>query len=242
MVREKRANSILSANIDYDMGLRSESTEGLEGFFNAYKRAEKAMVEEEFREIDTIARDVLLIRTFILLSINFGENEEIVSSVDINSLRAGESAEDVLKRMEDRINYIEMELNTRKLLSVALASSDDRVALDDSWKVKAGTYIAHIRTAVVNAEMNETLRERIFSKLNELQAEIDRNRTRVETISEVFLAITEAVGKGAKHLDGAVKLVERLAGALSGAKTAALEHKSVLKLPPPESVGLSDLE
>jgi hypothetical protein len=48
--------------------------------------------------------------------------------------------------------------------------------------------------------------------------DIDRNRTHLESITEVFLSLTEAVGTGAKHLDGAVKLIERLAGAFLGAR------------------------
>jgi hypothetical protein len=74
--------------------------------------------------------------------------------------------------------------------------------------------------------------------LNELQAELDRNRTRVESITEVFLSITEAIGKGAKHLDGAVKLIERLAGALSSARSARSEHDTQLRLPHPDKLGL----
>jgi hypothetical protein len=88
--------------------------------------------------------------------------------------------------------------------------------------------------------MLESLRERIFKRLNQLQEELDRNRTRIESVSEVFLSITEAISKGAKHLDGAVKLVERLAGALSGARTAKLERDEQLRLPAPENLGLSE--
>ena len=57
----------------------------------------------------------------------------------------------------------------------------------------------------------------------------------------MFLTLTEAVSKGAKHLDRAVKLVERLGGAFSGARTAKIDHETRLKLPNPEQLGLSDL-
>jgi hypothetical protein len=77
--------------------------------------------------------------------------------------------------------------------------------------------------------------------VNDLQHEIDRNRTYLRSITEVFLTLTEAVSKGAKHLDGAVKLIERLGGAFSGARSAKIEHETRLKLPYPERLGLSDL-
>lgn len=49
------------------------------------------------------------------------------------------------------------------------------------------------------------------------------------------ISLTEAVSKGAKHLEDAVKLVERLAGALSGARSAKIEPDTQLRLPPPEN-------
>lgn len=122
----------------------------------------------------------------------------------------------------------------------AMLDGMNYIELDDTWKAKATTYVAHIRDVVAKADVAESIRERIFKRLNELQAELDRNRTRVEAITEVFLSITEAVSKGAKHLDGAVKLIERLAGALSGARTARIEHETQLRLPSPERLGLSD--
>ena len=124
----------------------------------------------------------------------------------------------------------------------AIYGGDDYIELDSDWRARAGSYVSHIRNVVSRAEVNEAIRERIFNRLNELQSEIDRNRTHVEAITEVFLSLTEAVSKGAKHLEGAVKLVERLAGALSGARSAKIEHDTQLRLPRPEKLGLSDPE
>jgi phosphoenolpyruvate synthase/pyruvate phosphate dikinase len=115
------------------------------------------------------------------------------------------------------------------------------IRLNEDWKAKAASYVFHIREVVSRAEMIEGLRERIFDRLNQLQSEIDRNRTYAESISAVFLTITEAMSRGAKHLEPAVKLVERLAGALSGFSTASVEHETQFKLPGPEQFGLDDL-
>ncbi|MGA3000801.1 MAG: hypothetical protein ABSE20_03660 [Acetobacteraceae bacterium] len=141
------------------------------------------------------------------------------------------------------ISSITRELDVEIVLYHAVNVPDDSsLELDEHWKSKATTYISHIRMVVSKAEVQEALRERIFKNPGALQAEIDRNRTRVESISEVFLSITEAVGKGAKHLDGAVRLVERLAGAFSCARTAKLEGQQRRLLPPPDELGLPDLE
>jgi hypothetical protein len=96
---------------------------------------------------------------------------------------------------------------------------------------------------VVSAgEITGALRERIFSSLNRLQSEVDRNRSYTQSICEVFLTLTEAAGKGAKNLLPAVRLVERLAGAYSSLRTAKIKHETILKLPGPEEVGLSDID
>jgi hypothetical protein len=129
-----------------------------------------------------------------------------------------------------------------EIIRYAMGKDDSYITIDDRWKAKATTYIFHIRDVVAKSDIGEAMRERIFSRLNQLQSEIDRNRTRVESISEVFLVVTEAVGKGARRLEPAVRIIERLAGAFSGARTAAVEHEKIPKFPAPENLGLSDLE
>jgi len=121
--------------------------------------------------------------------------------------------------------------------------SREYLPITDDWKATASTYIFHIRQVIKNAVIEEAIRERIFAKLNALQREIDRNRTTIEAITEVFLTITEAMGKGAKNLEGAVKLVERLAGAISGIRTESTMIEQELRrgLPAPEELGLSEL-
>ena len=89
--------------------------------------------------------------------------------------------------------------------------------------------------------MQEALRERIMLRLNKLQMEIDRNRTKLSSLTEVFLSLTEAAGKGANQLTPVVRIFEKLAGAISGARTATLEHEPTPRLPPPEDFGMTDL-
>jgi len=140
----------------------------------------------------------------------------------------------------NRIGNILPNLENEIRINEAIINDDSYIELDEDWKSRAGSYIAHIRDLVSKADVSESLRERIFKRLNKLQGEIDRNRTQVESIAEVFLSVTEAVGKGAKNLEGAVRLIERLAGALSGARTAKLEHETQLKLPAPDNFGFAE--
>jgi hypothetical protein len=107
------------------------------------------------------------------------------------------------------------------------------VKLNEDWRVKATTFISHIRETVRIAEMDEALREPIMRSLKTLQAEIDRNRTKVAAIAETWLQITQAIGAGAKNLDPAAKLMERLSKALGKAKQFEIEDQQNPQLPAP---------
>jgi hypothetical protein len=164
--------------------------------------------------------------------------QNVTISMEFSRYMSRKELEESTKRITEILLGLEDEIR----INEAIINDYNYIELDENWKSRAGSYISHIRDLVSKADISESIRERIFKKINQLQEEIDRNRTHVESIAEVFLAVTEAVSKGAKHLDGAVKLIERLAGALSGARTANLEHDTQLRLPAPDNLGLSDPE
>ncbi len=113
------------------------------------------------------------------------------------------------------------------------------LALDASWKSRAGAYISRIRDIVAAAQMQEPLRAKILSKLTALQSEVDRNQTRVAAFSDMLGTITGAVGRGAKDLEPAVKLAGRFVGALFNAQEDR-DQSPPKQLPPPESMGLPE--
>ncbi|MCG6558127.1 hypothetical protein MB818_07945 [Ruegeria sp. 1NDH52C] len=107
------------------------------------------------------------------------------------------------------------------------------VYLDQEWKSHATTLVSHIREVVTRATMADDLREPILRSLNQLQSEIDRNRTRLERVSDAWLQITSAIGNGAENLEPAVKLIERLSKAMGKAKRHEIEAEKHPQLPPP---------
>jgi uncharacterized coiled-coil protein SlyX len=136
------------------------------------------------------------------------------------------------------LNKLKIQLELEALI---YEPEGNEILLNEDWRGKASTYVAHIRTLVMKATLQEGLRERITRRLSDLQREIDRNRTKTASVTEVFLSLTEAVQKGAKDLVPAVRLFERLAGALSGARNASHDGPKTLRLPRPETLGLADL-
>jgi hypothetical protein len=131
-------------------------------------------------------------------------------------------------------------LRARNIHEIDRGAGLEYVVLDDDWKIAATTYVEHIRQAVRNASMNEALRESIFDKLGELQREIDRNRTRVEAFSEMWLQVSAAMGEGAENLGPVAKLLGKLAGPLVRLRRRQGNAEDRM-LPPPDALGLPDL-
>ena len=100
------------------------------------------------------------------------------------------------------------------------------------------SYISHIRTAVEKADLEEGLRQSIMSKLGSLQQEVDRNRTRVSAAMDIFAELTQGISAGAKNLEPAVKLVERVVGSLKN--LGRKEREELKQLPAPDTLGLPD--
>jgi hypothetical protein len=109
------------------------------------------------------------------------------------------------------------------------------VALDNAWRDKIHSYVLHIRRIVNDAkDLPVSMREAILHKLNAFDAEVDRTRTRLQVFSDVFVALCEGLSAGAEALIPAVRLGERIIGAL-----ARLQGEPpILALPPPDQFDL----
>jgi hypothetical protein len=109
------------------------------------------------------------------------------------------------------------------------------VALDQAWRDKIHSYVEHIRQ-IVNAakDLSVQIKEKMLRRLQAFDAEVDRTRTRVQIFTDVFVSICEGVSEGAEALTPAVRLGERIIGAL-----ARLQGQPpVLSLPSPEQFAL----
>lgn len=82
--------------------------------------------------------------------------------------------------------------------------------------------------------MKEALREPILKALDQHQAEIKRNRTRLDVATDVWLTATDALGRGAKNLEPAIELIGETRKELVKAQTLELEAEEHPKLPLPD--------
>jgi hypothetical protein len=132
------------------------------------------------------------------------------------------------------------EVDKKKVdLIAAQINVNKGIALDTAWRDKIHTYVSHIRQVVNSAEdLPIQIKETILTKLHDFDAEVDRVRTRIEVFSDAFVRLCEGVSAGAKALIPAVRLGERLIGALARLSG----EPPVLALPPPEQLDLPSPE
>lgn len=112
------------------------------------------------------------------------------------------------------------------------------IKLDESWRSRVTSYVSRIRDIVRDAKIKDNLRQAIFDRLINLEREVERNQTRLESVLQAGLSITRAVGQGAKDLEPAVRLYNRMSGSLGGLQVEQEENKQPLQLSAPETLGL----
>lgn len=129
---------------------------------------------------------------------------------------------------------LEIELIHIDILTERVKASE-AVALDDNWRGRIHSYLAHIRPLVERADIPIGLRDSILEKINNLSAEVDRSRTRVRAAGDLLIELCAIAGAAANELRPVIAVAEKIVGAF-----LRLQHADVpqLALPPPEGFGL----
>ena len=133
------------------------------------------------------------------------------------------------------MNALRAEIEKKKIdLLFEKGQRDKSLNLDATWRDKIHSYLAIIRQIVDRSDAPQPIKESILTKLHALDAEVDRGRTRIEIFTEVLVGLCEGISAGATALTPAVRLVERVIGALARLHPIP----TVPALPPPEDYGL----
>ena len=107
------------------------------------------------------------------------------------------------------------------------------VALEGPTKEKISHWLKQAREEVQKADVSSEKKTRLFNLIDQLQAEVDRDRTPVQAAGALWLQICTYFGEGAKNaLEPTVPYIERICGALGLAKQA--EDAQPRELPPPK--------
>ena len=108
-------------------------------------------------------------------------------------------------------------------------SSGTSFHIAGNFKTQIGGHLTAIRKIVQEATLlSDAKRDAIFNRIEKLQAEINRDRTKTETAVGLWLDITSAISHGAEKLDPAIERLERIMKVFAEARDEAS-----IKLPAP---------
>lgn len=127
-----------------------------------------------------------------------------------------------------RVDSFISRLRIRKIRGKNSDQSSHLISLTEDYRTAIHEKISLIRKIINSIEIKEDRREILFKNLNAFAAEVDKERTKIDTFTSVWLNVTETFGKGAENLEPAVKALERIARIFGKAKA---EEQSDL-LPP----------
>ncbi|NNF23805.1 MAG: hypothetical protein HKN63_03225 [Rhodobacteraceae bacterium] len=197
-------------------------------------------VNERRVQFSEVGRPGFIARAVLYVNAACANGEELgIEGLPVKRISVTDGNEEIHENLLKLEEFMDV-IRARHLFAIEPDLREASVQLDKDWKVKASTLVSHIRDIVAKAEMEEGLREPIMRSLNQLQSEIDRNRTRLDLVSAAWLQLTSAIGNGAKNLEPAVKLVERLSKALGKAKRHEIEAEQHPQLPPPDDLENDD--
>jgi hypothetical protein len=114
------------------------------------------------------------------------------------------------------VDYCITELRLNNLERAKLYS----VKLDAAAKIKLGRLLTEIREAVAALDISVTKKDRLFARINALQEEVDRERTREQAFGALMIEACDDIGEAAKKLEPVVRIIERVGRAIGIAKRA----------------------
>jgi hypothetical protein len=143
-------------------------------------------------------------------------------------IRGDNEFDDNFSRFLDQVTRVTTEISIRH--SRRLKPIHKILQLTDDMKRQIHFYIQNIREIVHATSLPDLKKEAIFSKINSLSDEIDRDRTKAEALTALTLEIASGVGSAAKDLEPAKKLLDSIGNIMAKAKDLAEQ----LGLPSPK--------
>lgn len=175
-------------------------------------------------------------RQYIAYALAFIDEYNINIDIDKDAPDENDSFWKYYKGFIKSIDYYKARIMVRTYRSgsstIAIA-----ISLSNDYRSQIHDHLAAIRKIVTAVEMEETRREALFSKINTLAREVDRERTRLEVFTAMFLDVTQAIGEGAENLEPLLKRIERLAAIFGKAKAEADREEIG---PPPKKKLITD--
>ena len=142
-------------------------------------------------------KDETSLKTYVRLVKHLSNKLNIPLPIDENE-KDWENLREIMINVQDQM--------AKMRIDIAIERNSTGVALDNPWRDKIHSYVAHIRQIVNNeGDLPIQIKEEILRKLHAFDAEVDRARTRIEVFSDAFVRLCEGLSAGAKALGSSSK-------------------------------------
>lgn len=189
--------------------------------FMVFEQAIREKMAHEKTDHDNSAE-----RLYVKSILAFLHGAELDLELDTNVPDDEDDFEDYLAIFVSEIEYtvirykVEHARRNKKGLSTI-------IALDSQTREKIHHYIGKIKRTLDKIDLPEKKREAIFSKINTLADEIDRDRTRFDIASSLVLETADTGGEAAKRLMPVRELLQPVINLFAkGAEQEALSHEA----------------
>jgi hypothetical protein len=135
-----------------------------------------------------------------------------------------------------KIDYYRTALNIRH----ARRQKGYSVQFDAKTKRKITHYLGQVREIIIVLEVDDWKKESLLNCLNNLQSEVDRNRSRYDVLGAFVIESAGVLGEAADKLEPIRKIIDSVAGLIWGTKhteqTPRLPNPTERKrIPPPKT-------
>lgn len=118
---------------------------------------------------------------------------------------------------------------TRLRIRNASRQKKNSTALADKDKSKIHNFVQRIREIIDTAGLEEAKRNKLFERLNDFAAEVDKTRTGFQNFTNMYLEFCSALGEGIEKLEPARKWLESIAEILGKARAKEDEVLQISK-------------
>jgi hypothetical protein len=115
-------------------------------------------------------------------------------------------------------------------------TTNKSVALDPATKKKISHWLGKLRELVQQADVSEEKKDRLYALIDNLQVEVDRERTPVQAAGELWVEVCTYLGKGFKELKPAADFIREIGMAIGIAKDKEETQRRLPKRKEPKRI------
>jgi hypothetical protein len=161
-----------------------------------------------------------------VVAIARGLNLPLFDNYDVPTVEA--NIESFYTQFLQDVDHFTVQIRMRRARRLKLYS----VALDGATKEKVRHYLGQIKIIVDDSKLSQRKKEALYTKINALADEVDRDRTRFDAAMALVLEVSTTGGEAVEKLEPARKWLDSIARVLGRAKEA--ENTATSRLPAPK--------